>query len=149
MEHIMNGTIESLKSMCQITFAKCVAALGLVIANIAFGSIDGTVIVGIGMLIIIDFITALIRELKLGKPIESKKTIKTAIKMVVYGLLVSAGYITEATIGLNAIDLPIAEIISAFIAITELVSILENVGQMGYVVPQKLLNVLQDYTKKK
>lgn len=149
MDHIVQGTIESIKNACHVTVIKCVSVATLVLAGIAFGPVDKLVIVGIGMLIIIDFITALIREKKLGKKIESKKAVKTALKLGVYGLLVSAGYITESVINLNVINLPIAETISGFIAITELVSILENVGQMGYIIPKKLLNLLEDYTNKK
>lgn len=148
MNHFLSGTIESIKSACQITVAKCVGVLTIVILNVTFGKVDAAVVTGIGMLIVIDFITALIREKKLKRKIESRKAIKTAIKLAFYGLLVSAGYITESVISMNVINLPIAEIVNGFLAITELISILENAEQMGIPVPTNLLSALKATFKK-
>lgn len=36
-----------------------------------------------------------------------------------------------------------------FIAVTEFISILENMGRMGFVIPKKLLNQLQDFQSQK
>ena len=148
MDNYLSTVKETVGQVCQITVAKCVATISVIIANIAFGRIDLAVLVGVGVLTVFDMITALAREYKLVNPITSRKAIKTPLKMVVYGIMISAGYVTESIIGLNAINLPIAETIAGFIAITELISILENVGRMGYVIPTKLLNTLEQYTKK-
>jgi len=45
--------------------------------------------------------------------------------------------------------LPIDETVIAFLSITELISIMENMANMGYVVPKKLLKQLRDYRDNK
>ncbi len=148
MDNYVTTVQNTVAQVCQITVAKCVATISFIIANIAFGRIDVAVLIGVGVLTVFDMITAIAREYKLVNPITSKKAIKTPLKMVVYGIMISAGYVTESVIGLHSINLPIAETIAGFIAVTELISILENVGRMGYVIPAKLLNTLEQYTKK-
>ena len=149
MNHMILSTSEAIRSACTFTTAKCVGAIMIILANMTFGDVDGAILIGIGMLCLFDFLTALIRDKKGKVKITSRKAIKTPLKIAVYALMVSAGYVTESVIGLNAINLPIAETIAAFIAVTELISILENVGRMGYVIPRKLLNFLEDYAKTK
>lgn len=92
------------------------------------------------LLIIFDFITGVASQKKNGHPIESAKVFRTSKKIAVYFLLVSAGFLAEkATQGVVPL---IDETLMGFLAITELVSILENVGYMGFAIPQKLLNRL-------
>lgn len=139
----------SVSEVCTLTVIKCVAFILLIFVKMTFGDVDVAVLLGVGMLTVMDFITALMREYKLKKPIESRKIIKTAVKLFVYGLMISASYITEVVIGIKVFNVPITEVMATFIAVTELVSILENVGDMGYVVPQKLLNKLREYKEQK
>lgn len=140
---------ESFASMCAITAAKCIGFFIVVLAHIAFGKVDAVVLSGVMVLIMFDFITAIIRDAKIGVPIESKKAISTAVKFVVYGLMVSAAYITEAIVGLNAISVPFAEGVAGFIAVTELISIMENVDRMGYESPKKLIRSLKLFLRSK
>lgn len=93
------------------------------------------------VLISFDLITALIAKKKLGEPIESRKALKTVTKLTIYGLFVSAAYLTETIIpGVTFLD----SVALSYLAITELISIMENVGKMGYSMPQKLLNQLYE-----
>lgn len=148
MDDYVSTVSKTVVEVCQITAAKCVATISFIIANIAFGRVDIAVLIGVLVLTIFDFITALAREYKAASPITSRKAIRTPLKMVVYAIMVSAGYVTESVIGMHKINLPIAETIAGFIAVTELISVLENVGKMGYVIPAKLLNMLVEYTGK-
>jgi len=136
---------ESLHSACSVTTLKCLTVILVILARITFGDVDAAILLGVGALTIMDFVTAIMREYKLGHPIESRKIIKTAVKMFVYGLMISASYITESVIGIQAFDVLITEIMATFIAVTELVSILENVGDLGYIIPKKLLGRLKDF----
>lgn len=96
-------------------------------------------------LIVIDMITAIISEMKLGHKIESRKALKTATKIVVYGLMVSGAHLTENAIpGTTFID----NAAISFLAVTELISILENIGKAGYAIPKKLLCKLHNIRKK-
>ena len=149
MNQYLTTTYHTISEVCSITIAKCVGVIVFLLTRIAFGDVDAAVLFGVGALTVMDFITAMMREYKLKHPIESRKIIKTAVKLFVYGIMISSAYITESVIGIKSFDVPITEIMATFIAITELVSILENVGDMGYVIPQKLLGSLKDFTNKK
>lgn len=149
LNQYLKTTYDAIHNACTITTMKCVSVVLVICAHIAFGDVDSAVLVGVGALTVLDFITAIMREYKLGRKIESRKIIKTAVKLFVYGLLISASYITEAVIGIKAFNLPVTEIMATFIAVTELVSIMENVGDMGYVIPQKLLGRLKEIRDEK
>lgn len=141
----LETTYHAISSACTITTLKCISVILYIISKIAFGDVDGAILIGVGMLTIMDFVTAIMREYKLKRAIESRKVVKTAVKLFVYGLMISASYITEVVIGIKAFNVPITEIMATFIAVTELVSIIENVGDMGYVIPKKLLGRLKDF----
>lgn len=82
---------------------------------------------------------------KPGEEIKSAKIFRTALKIGIYGTLVSAAHLTETTIGANFIPLnAIDETMLAFLGLTELISIMENSGRMGFQMPHLLLNKLRD-----
>lgn len=96
------------------------------------------------VLIIFDFITALMVQYKIGNEVTSRKAFKTVSKIIVYALLVSGSVLTENIIpGTTFLD----NMAISFLAITELISIIENIGHMGYAVPKKLLNKLESIQK--
>lgn len=145
VEQYTQTIYDSIRQVCSITLLKCASVFVVLLTRITFGGVDSAVLIGVGFLTIFDFITAIMREYKLQREIESRKIIKTAVKLFVYGIMISASYITEVVIGIKAFNVPITEIMATFIAVTELVSILENVGDMGYVIPKKLLGKLKDF----
>ena len=93
-------------------------------------------------LILFDLITAIIASFKVGMEIKSSKILKTALKMSIYYLLIASGHLAELA---GVSFLPIDETIIIVLATTELVSILENVTILGYVIPKKLLNKLKEF----
>lgn len=111
-----------------------------------FGAANFDIIFAIVALMTFDLITGVIAAKIRGERIESRRIWKTAVKMAAYGILMSASYLTGKII-------PGGDMIfvatSVWLALTELISIMENVGKMGYSVPQKLLNQLQEMRKEK
>jgi len=119
----------------------------MALASFFFGaSLYNMALVVLFSLIIFDTITAIMAAYHNGVEIQSHKILRTVIKMCVYFLMVSAGHLCEVATGHI---LPIETTIIAFLAITEFVSILENIGKLGYVVPQTLLNKLKDLRDQK
>lgn len=99
-------------------------------------------------LIIFDLVTGVYAAKKTGEVIESRKMLKSAIKLAIYGLLVSASKLAFVAINIPQswfISIDLEGIMIAFLAATELVSIIENAGKAGYAIPKKLLNTLQKY----
>lgn len=94
------------------------------------------------LLIIFDFVTALANAYHKKIEIQSRKIFTTAVKIVIYfGLIASANLAEHAVPMLEKI---LDETILGFLALTELISILENCGKLGFAIPQKLLNKLEE-----
>jgi len=92
-------------------------------------------------LVIFDTITGVSASYKLHIAIESSKMLRSALKVCFYFLFVSAGHLCQYILGSI---LPIETTVIAFLALTELVSITENLGKLGYSVPQHLLLKLKN-----
>ncbi len=104
-----------------------------------FGFETENILQALLFLVVIDFITGIVSAHVSGEPIKSRSAVRSAFKIAVYGLLVSAGHLTEQiTPGGTFIE----EAVTTFLALTELISIVENVGKMGFAIPRKLLNQL-------
>ena len=91
-------------------------------------------------------ITGIMASVRDGDSIQSRKFLKTAIKIFVYLLMISAGHLAENLFGF---DFKADEVITAVLGVTELISILENASRMGYAIPRKLLNQLKDFKSNK
>lgn len=80
-------------------------------------------------LIGVDLITALLACKKAGEPITSNGLRRTVIKAAVYGTAIVLGFLTETY--LTGDVMPITKIITGYIGLTELLSVLENVNELG------------------
>lgn len=94
----------------------------------------------------IDFVTGIASSKVNGNEITSRKAVRSASKFVVYILFVAAGHLSEVIIpGETYFE----SIVISFLTLTEFISIIENIGGMGFAVPQKLLNKLREYRDEK
>lgn len=108
--------------------------------GVFFGFENPAILQALFLLTAIDFVTGVCSARVAGEQIKSRIAVKSAYKVAVYGLLVSSGHLAEMiTPGGTFIE----EAVTSFLALTELISIIENVGKMGFAVPNKLLNQLQ------
>lgn len=112
----------------------------VVIANFLFGSIQGKTLGAIITLIVIDFITALYAARKTGEAIKSAKAFRTPLKIIIYCGLIASGHLTDSVLPFAIVS----DTIIGFLAITELISILENASKTGFGIPQKLLGRLEE-----
>lgn len=134
-----------LVKICEHWLLKSVLSVLFVISTFIFDPSMHTELWALLALIVMDTFTALIAATKNNIPIESRKVFKSAVKTVVYFLLVAAGYVTEYVIPIPYID----QIVIGFLALTELVSIIENFGKCGYSVPTHLLAQLKKLKNEK
>ena len=81
------------------------------------------ILIGVGVLVFFDMITAIYAAKKTGDDITSRKLSKTIGKLVLYNIAVLTGFIFEKLLG----DfIPVIKIISSVLIMTELFSIFEN-----------------------
>lgn len=105
-----------------------------------YGVQDNQSLVALTVLVVLDLATGVWSTKNTGEPITSRRLFKTAVKWFVYLTLVAAAHLAETVVpGVSFVD----ESMLSFLALTELVSIMENVGKMGYTMPQKLLGMLR------
>jgi phage-related holin len=126
------------------TISKILASAGLFILFLV-GPLYHDAIVAVIMLMIIDTILGITAVVYEGKPITSRRFSRVLHKGIVYLMSISAGHFVDLTL-----PVPLAQsTMIGFIAVTEFISILENMGRMGYHTPKKLLNQLKDFQSSK
>lgn len=130
---------------CTHYWSKIVASGILVILSFFFDSAQKEAMLALFVLVILDFISAIFAAVKTGECIKSSKIFRTAIKLVVYFIIIAAAYKTESTVPLSFLD----ETVIGFLTVTELISLLENFGKAGYAVPTILIDKLKDFKDKK
>lgn len=127
-------------------FFELKVVLGIVIAvtGFLFDPTHYMAMLSVFVLICVDFVFGVAASRKIAEPVRSAKVRRTAVKITVYFVLIACARLTEYTLPMSFLD----ESIIGFLAATELLSILENAGRLGYVVPSQLVKILGDYTKK-
>lgn len=145
----MNNLISSVKTQAVEAFAsahsnfgwKVLLAGAVTVGDYLVGADNHSTMGMLAVLIGFDLCTAVMAAHKTGLVIESRKMLKTTVKLLVYAMMVSGAHLTESIVpGATFLDTTAI----SFLAITELISILENIGKMGYAIPNKLLNKLSE-----
>lgn len=107
-----------------------------------FGTGQSEAILALFVLVIVDTVFAILAAKKTGEQITSAKFLRSPVKMTVYFALIACTHVSEYALpGIIGI---LDETMVASLVITELLSILEKAGKMGFVVSQKLLNQLEN-----
>lgn len=111
---------------------KFVLGIGLGLASFFFdGSLVHQMNAILGM-VALHFVVGLIRARKEKKAFDEAKVFATVVKLAVYGICVSAGFLAEKIIGL---EMALDNSIMGFIAIAELIAILKSAASIGFPVP--------------
>lgn len=145
MDKVAN-TKEYFLAACDNIVAKCIGVLAGIIIQFNFGDISHSLLSALFMLILFDFVTGVWASKQAQEDIKSGKIFRTAWKLVLYFMAVSAGYFTELVIGT---DIFISKTIMIFLAVTELISIFENIEKGGYPMPTNLIKKLKELVSKK
>lgn len=137
-QYILNSGSE----ICSYAISKCIISLAYVIYSFLFDPTKAEAHIAIMVLIVVDFVTGLASAKMTGETITSGKIFHTAIKIIVYFTFIASASVTETAV--PTVSAFCDETIIAFLAFTELISVTENIGKMGFAVPKKWLNKLQE-----
>jgi phage-related holin len=110
-----------------------------------FGDLHTQALYSILFLMTIDTVLGIMASVHEGHSISSARFSRAILKGIVYLTAISAGYHADGTVPFDIIQATMI----AFVGTTEFISILENIGRMGYKTPKKLLNQLRDYQSNK
>ena len=122
------------------TTIKTVVAVVMSLGSFFFSELYIQGLIAVVMLMVIDTVFGLCASYKEGKHITSRRFYRSIIKGIVYLTAISAGHFADLTVPLDVIE----STMIAFIGVTEFISIMENVGRMGFNTPKKLLNQLSE-----
>lgn len=143
-------TTNNLMSVTTVTVSNLKLKLfisGLITAyGFLFNPLKTPLYIAVGVLVVFDFLTALVAALKNREIITSAKCSRTILKMFVYGIMISAATMADRFI----IDQGqiFADLMLAFVAITEFISIIENVNKTGIDTPVNILKRLKSIRNK-
>ena len=129
-------------NVCKDVALKCTATGVLVISEFLIDDVLAKAMLGLFILVIFDWITGTMAAHKTGEHIKSAKVFRTPVKLVVYFMLITGARIAEYSLPdmVHFLD----EAVIAFLSMTELISLIENTGKMGYAIPLKLLKKLKN-----
>lgn len=139
-------TLRIMRRIIEHPYVKVLGGFALSVLSFLFDPATKVALFALLALIAFDFITSLYAihvtgVSKRGKKFTSHSALGSAIKTIVYFIMISAGFIAESAVPIGLID----NTIIGFLVVTELVSILENIGRVGYGIPLGLLNKLIEY----
>lgn len=133
-----------------VAFSPSLFKAGFAIFFIAFSYIfdvsQQSALFSLFLLVLLDFATGISAAKFMGDPIRSSKIKHTAIKLTAYFVIIAGAHLAEK--GLISYLAVIDETVTAFFLLTELISLLENMGRLGVQTPKKLLNQLSDVKNK-
>ena len=136
---------EIISTAAEPTLIKAMTTVIIAIAFFLFGDLHTQAITSVLMLVLLDTVFGVVSAYQNGIQITSRRFSRIVQKSIVYLLAISAGYFTDVTIGWHLVQ----STMIAFIGVTECISILEKMGQLGYATPQRLLNQLQEFKASK
>lgn len=113
-----------------------------VIGSFLFGGLSSQAVLGLIVLITMDFCVAIWDERKHGQEVTAKKSKRTPIKILVYFSMIAGGHMVEYGLPVQAQLLD--DSILAFLLVTELISVMKHFGNLGYKTPNKIINSLQE-----
>lgn len=126
-----------------LSYGTCKSMISFIVA--AFGVLVGVenyaILISLGILVVIDFLTGMMASLRKGEAVTSIRAMKTVTKIVVFLLLFAAANHTGKVVP-GMYEFVTTGVIS-FLALTEFISIAENVARMGYAIPRRLLNQIK------
>lgn len=129
-----------ISKLLEIPLIKALIATILSIVTFLFGDVYQEALLAILMLFIFDTVTGMIASYYEGLPITSRRFMGSVTKGTIYFASISAAYFTDITIPGSLFQ----SVMIAFVGTTEFISILENIGRMGYQTPKKLLGQLRE-----
>ena len=119
------------------TSLKLTTGIGIGIYSFLFDPLKTQLYYAIAVLIVFDFITAVVSALKNKIKITSHEASRTLVKLLLYGIMVSAATMVDRFV-MGFAQL-FSDLTMAFIAITEFISIIENIRRYGLEVPTSVL----------
>lgn len=135
--------IQKVQSVFEPTSLKFLTSGVLSVLFFFFGNLYTEALIAITMLMVLDAVLGVWASKHEGAAITSQRFADSVKKGIVYFMAISAGYFVDLTVPLDLVQATMV----GFVGVTEFISVLENVGRMGYQTPKKLLNQLRDFQK--
>lgn len=130
MKHLLYNAIKDYTQSIVDTFSVGGITKSILLLIAAFLAPIATVIFAVMFLIFVDLITGILASLKEKQRITSSAMSRTIAKTFVYCTTIIVTYVVHKYL-LVGFDFPVESIVSGFIALTEMKSILENLNRIS------------------
>lgn len=115
-------------------------SVGLGAASFLFGGVYVDAMVAVSMLMLFDTITGMWASRMEGLAWTSPRFAKKIRQMILYSISISAAHFLDQTVPGEWMQFSAI----GFVAANEFISILENIGRMGFKTPKSILNSLKE-----
>lgn len=139
MEYLQYS-LNKIATLAEPSVLKVIVSLLIAISTFFFGHLYNEALQAVVMLMVLDTILGVAAAKVSGEVISSKRFARSIVKGIIYLTSISAGFMADQTIPFAFIQ----STMIGFVGVTEFISILENIGRMGYKTPKKLLNRLEE-----
>lgn len=129
-----------LVKLAEFPVLKSVITFVLMFTSFMLGDLYDVEIIAVSMLLTIDFVTGVIGAVYAGESIKSRRMANSVVKALVYYLAISAGKFLDQSIPGEFVQYSTI----GFVAVTEFISIIENIGKMGFKTPKALVANLRE-----
>lgn len=136
----LSYTFEKLNKVFSVSEAKLTASVGMAVSSFFFGDLYTQALIAVTMLVAIDTLFGIAAAYANKEEIKSRRFGRVVVKGAVYFSAISAGFFADQTIPFDFVQAGMI----GFVGMTEFISILENVGRLGFQTPKKLLNQVKD-----
>ena len=142
MDQVSFSTIKCiLEKIFSLDWLKAISSASMVMYSFLFN--EPKILIAVYVLIAIDTATGFAKAIK-EKSVSSGAFFRVAMKCLIYFILIATGRLVDM-----CVPIPFASpIMESFLVITEALSIMENISQLGFPVPLKLVKVLKIFQDK-
>jgi toxin secretion/phage lysis holin len=149
-ENAITDTLIYTKYLLSVAFhptvIKTIWTVAYICATFLFDINQSVQLISLFILVLLDFVSGVSASVYTKEPIRSSKIKHTAIKLTAYFAVIAGAHLAEN--GLSHYFAVLDETVTAFFLLTELVSLLENIGRLGVDTPKGLIQKLLDYKNK-
>lgn len=150
IDNAMKDTIDyityTLTTALHPTIIKGIWAIIFTVASFLFDIKQSSALLALFILVLLDFLSGVSAAVYVKDPIRSAKIKHTAIKLTAYFSVIAGAHLTES--GLTSYLAVLDETVLSFFLLTELISLLENIGKLGVDTPKGFIQKLLDYKNK-
>lgn len=137
-------SISIVREVCTSFVLKCFLSIFYALFTFGFSRANYIGMLGVFLLMGFHWSTGIMRAFKDGEIIRPSRWWKMFLRGVIYTILIASAHITEVSVFHFGEIFFLDEMVIGFLAFTEFASVVQNCARMGFSLPKRLLNRIND-----